>query len=107
MFRMPVIGVLFSLGSIFMFSCSKPIHGRYYANEECFLLEWMEVYPDNTADLKYRGLSEEFNVPCHIEDDTVIVVKERNRTWYWVYRHDTLREGSHIDNPGCRMAKRP
>jgi hypothetical protein len=107
MMKRNAVFALFILTLCVQLSCSKPIHGRYYANEECFLLEWMEVYPDNTADLKYRGLSEEFNVPCHIEDDTVIVVKERNRTWYWVYRRDTLREGSHIDSPGCRMAKRP
>lgn len=90
----------------YLTSCSKPIHGRYYSNGECFLIEWLEVYPDNTADIKYRALSEEFNVPCEIQDDTVVIVKERNRTWYWVYRNDTLKEGMHIDYPGCRLVKK-
>jgi len=89
----------------FLNSCQKPFHGKYLATGDCFLLEWIKVYPDHTADIKYRALSEEFNVDCEIQDDSVVVLKERNRTWYWVYRRDTLREGSHNDNPFCRLIK--
>lgn len=87
--------------------CTKPWHGKYVAPEKnnCFLLQYVDVNGDNTADIKYQALNEEANFQCKfIEETNILYVRELTKEWAFRLSNDTLFEVSNID-PYCYLVK--
>lgn len=85
----------------------KPWEGKFVAPEgnSCFLLDFVKVYPDNTADVKYEALKHEVNFAANFfPEDSILTIRELNREWFFKYRNDTLFETSNLD-PFCILVK--
>jgi hypothetical protein len=98
----------FSLALLGLSGCKKPWMGKYASPgfNDCMLLEYVEVYPDRSADVKYLGLRHEANFPAYFrEEDSVLIILELNKEWFFKWKgNDTLFEISNID-PYCFLVK--
>lgn len=71
----------------------------------CYLVEWINVYPDNTTDVKYEALKDEANFESMFrEEDSLLFIRELNREWIFKLSHDTLFEVNNVD-PYCFLVK--
>lgn len=107
---MPGFPAVFS-AALFLFLCgceAKPWQGKFKAPKDntCFLLESVEIYGDNTADVKYEALKDIANFPTRFqEEDSILIIRELNRQWAFKWTgHDTLFEISNQD-PFCFLVK--
>lgn len=72
---------------------------------QCYLLEFVEVHMDNTADVKYEALKDVANFAAYFRtSDSLLNIRELNKDWFFRYRNDTLFEVSNID-PYCFLVK--
>lgn len=97
----PLISVCMLVG------CDKPWQGKFVAPEQnnCFLLQSVEVNGDNTADVKYEALQESANFECVFNEATgILYISELNREWALRLSHDTLFDVSNQD-PYCFLVK--
>lgn len=98
----------FSLILLGLSGCKKPWMGKYTSPgyDNCMLLEYVEVYADQSADVKYLGLRHEANFSAYFrEEDSVLNIRELNKEWFFKWNgNDTLFEVSNID-PYCFLVK--
>lgn len=90
---------------ISLYACKKKPYIGIYKSAGCMILEEVEVYPDKTADVSYVGLKGAGNYPCSVEGDSMIIIREKHREWYFLYRNDTLFERSRYDY-NCFLVKK-
>lgn len=107
---MRAIPVAFSAG-LFLFLCgcgAKPWQGKFVAphDNQCFLLDFVEIHGDQTADVKYEALKDVANFPTHFrEEDSILIIRELNREWAFKWTGgDTLYEISNQD-PFCILVR--
>ncbi len=95
---------LLILTVIALASCSsKPYVGRYNTRH-CILLEYIQLYPDYIAELKYMSIADPAAAPYEVLGEDTIIIKEINREWYFRYRGDTLYELTRND-ANCFLVK--
>ncbi|MBL0911515.1 MAG: hypothetical protein IBJ09_04005 [Bacteroidia bacterium] len=83
--------------------------GKYVAPEgSCIMLEYIDVKPDLTADLKYISIWEpaNFYISFRGEHKDTMEISEQNRTWYFRKSNDTIYEISNNDYM-CYLVKEP
>lgn len=62
-------------------------------------MEYIEVYPDRTADVKYESLKGPVNFEADFDTlNQVLVIRELNKQWGFKLSNDTLYEVSNIDS---------
>lgn len=96
-----------SASIIFISGCQRPWHGKFVApaQNNCILLQYVDVNGDNTADVKYKALYEEANFECKFNEETsILYISELNKEWAFRLSNDTLFEISNMD-PYCFMVK--
>lgn len=86
-------------------SCSRPSYeGKYLTNEACHLLEYIEIFPDKTADVKFRSIKEAVNWPVKVKpqtSDTLVSIKD----YEFIYRNDSL-VGTSANTYNCICIKK-
>lgn len=85
----------------------KAWEGKFVApqHNNCYLLEYVKIYPDKTADVKYEALQEEANFESmYDEKDKILYIRELNKEWAFRLSNDTLFEISNLD-PYCFLVK--
>jgi hypothetical protein len=97
-----------ALISFLFFGCTeKPWQGKFIApaDNQCYLLEYIDIHGDATADVKYEALKESANFEAYFRDkDSMLFIRELNREWAFKLKSDTLFEMSNQD-PYCFLVK--
>lgn len=87
-------------GSLLLACTPGHFKGKYVTPQgSCIMLEYIEVKPDLTADLKYVSILEpaNFYIGFRGADKDTMEVREPNRTWYFRKSNDTIYEISNND----------
>ncbi len=104
----PRVILIFSISLLLLPGCKKePWQGKFVAPEgnQCYLLDYVVVHQDNTADVKYEALKDDANFAAYYrESDSILNIREINKDWFFKYRNDTLFEVSNLD-PFCFLVK--
>lgn len=92
-----------------MYGCgAKPWQGKFVApkGDQCYVLEFVEIHGDQTADVKYEALNDIANFPIsYREEDSIVFVRELSREWAFKWNgNDTLYDVSNQD-PFCVLVR--
>lgn len=89
--------ILFA-GLIFLSTgCTYPNYtGKFIANDNCTLIDYVQVFPDKTADIRFKGIKEapNWDLKVKISRDTVLRI---HNEYEFIYRNDSLIEKSRVD----------
>lgn len=73
--------------------------GKFVSNGNCTTLEYVELFPDKTADLKYYSAPFAVNKKIQKKDSLFYI-----DSYQFILRNDTLREVSGLEF-GCFMVR--
>lgn len=90
----------------FLSACTWPDYVGKYHSTNCNMLEKVEIYPDNTMDLRYYGMDFSINRPIRVKDNIITVYNRDTEAVEYEFKFERgkLYEKSGMDL-NCIMEK--
>lgn len=85
--------------TIFLSSCQWPEYVGTYYSTNCNMLERVEIFPDQTIDLRYFGMGFSVNRPARIHKNIITVLNRESGAveYEFEYKSGALYEISGMD----------